>query len=159
MEKTIVKHDIADWSNLHIKDTLNKIILKNVQKTEEFKRVYCPNSLVTSFIKDTRFLNVKKKLAMIKRQILQASELSKANDDYDWDDLIKNGKLGFLTIANKDLNHHSPLCYFVKLKKFEKVKSINEALKGITKSAIRYFWEKRMMFLHMIHKGHILRWI
>ena len=23
----------------------------------------------------------------------------------------------------------------------------------------RYFWEKRMMFLHMIHKGHILRWI
>ena len=22
-----------------------------------------------------------------------------------------------------------------------------------------YFWEKRMMFLHMIHKGHILLWI
>ena len=24
---------------------------------------------------------------------------------------------------------------------------------------IWYFWEKRIMFLHMIHKGHILRWI
>ena len=80
--------------------------MEDVKKIEEFSGKFIVSStLVTSFIKDTLFSNVKKKLAAIERQKLRASEPLKSYDDYDWDNLIANGKLGDLThnILNKYL--------------------------------------------------------